>query len=171
MLCQDCRQKVATVVLTEIREGTKEVRHLCTGCVEARGIQTPAVRNPLQHDVLFRSLLEDASLDNTPLGEHDADAEVCPACGWAYVQFRETGMLGCPECYAAFEAELEPLVRRLHGAAEHLGRDYRPSERREDERGDLEGIRAELDKAVEREEFERAAVLRDRLHRLEQGKG
>ncbi|MFO7769637.1 MAG: UvrB/UvrC motif-containing protein [bacterium] len=170
MLCEDCNERVATVVYTEVREGSKHTLHLCQSCVAARGIKTPVMKSPLQPDALFQGLLTHYQDEEAlPLGEHPMDARRCPACDGSFQAFRETGRLGCPECYGAFEEELKTLMRRLHGTVEHLGRMYEAPQRGVEEETDPVLIRRALDRAVASEEFERAARLRDRLHRLEEG--
>ena len=169
MLCEDCDERVATVVYTEVREGSKHTLHLCQSCVAARGIKTPVMKSPLQPDALFQSLLTHyQEKDAPPPGEHPMDPERCPSCDWSFQSFRETGRLGCPECYEAFESELRTLMRRLHGTVEHLGRRYEVPVRSMEEETDPALVRRALDRAVASEEFERAARLRDRLHRLEE---
>ena len=100
-----------------------------------------------------------------------AAGEVCARCGGTFQDFRETGRLGCPDCYRTFEAPLRDLLRRLHGSTHHLGeryaerepargaRPWRPSRPPE--------LREQLRLAVETENFELAAELRDRLRVLE----
>jgi len=88
----------------------------------------------------------------------------CPTCGTTLGRFRKTGLLGCPECYERFESQLDALVVRAHaGATAHVGRVPEKSL----ELVDLQSLRKqlveELDRAVAREEYERAASLRDQL--------
>jgi protein arginine kinase activator len=165
MLCEDCQQRVATVVYTEVSEGAKNVLHLCQQCVEERGIHAPGLKNPLEMDSLFEDMLENAQsegLDESAL----ADDVTCPSCDWTLERFRHTGRLGCPTCYDAFAESLRGLLRRIHGSNENLGKSYR----RNDEPGlaerDPDSLRRALEAAVGDEDFEKAAELRDRINRL-----
>jgi protein arginine kinase activator len=91
-----------------------------------------------------------------------ADPEPCPSCGITFSEFRQTGRLGCHRDYEHFEAQLLPLLRKIHNdAVQHTGRV--PSQigaRLERERKVTE-LRGELEQAVAREDYERAAELRD----------
>lgn len=168
MLCQDCRQRVSTVIYTEVREGTKKVLHLCQACVEKRGIPTPVLRDPLQVETLFKDMLQQLGEEGGSLdGGHPLDAETCAVCGWSFGKFRETGLLGCPHCYTAFEETLKPLLQGVHGSDEHQGKAYRVGEERLAGEEDENFLREALDEAVRREEFEQAAQIRDRLQQIQ----
>jgi protein arginine kinase activator len=98
-----------------------------------------------------------------------ADESPCGFCGATLKDFRETGRLGCPHCYASFEPHLRDLLRRLHGSSQHVGEVYLPPSAAgeaaaEDRLGDL---RDQLRRAVEAENFELAAELRDRIRVLD----
>ncbi len=167
MLCQDCGQRVATVIYTEVREGRKEVLHLCQGCVEKRGVPTPVLKNPLHVDLIFRDILEQITEENqVPEGGHPLDAVACPRCGWTFREFRESGLLGCPTCYASFAEPLREILRRVHGSEEHLGKTYTGAHALPAEE-DPALLRSALEEAVRSEAFEEAAELRDRLRRLD----
>ncbi|MGH7658753.1 MAG: UvrB/UvrC motif-containing protein, partial [Gemmatimonadales bacterium] len=94
------------------------------------------------------------------------DAVRCDGCGATLEDFRDTGRLGCPECYRTFSGPLGDLLRRLHGATRHVGERYRAPGSAEPTNGSpgLEReLRERLRVAVESENFELAAQLRDQL--------
>ena len=114
---------------------------------------------------LWRIWLPSTEAEQTPAPR---TGEACPRCGGSLQDFRESGRLGCPECYRAFETPLRDLLRRLHGSTQHLGERYAdhvgaPA----DSRIDTADLREQLRLAVETENFELAAELRDRLRVLE----
>ena len=105
-------------------------------------------------------------------GKSRADeVKVCPSCDYRLEDWRSTSLLGCPRCYQAFRSALAPHLARYHGHASHFGK--RPSNRQEDpnQLATIQRVRSALDKAVEREDFEEAAHLRDMLRMLKSGKG
>ena len=120
-----------------------------------------------------------AALADTPLGgilaaigadpvlrpEPAADPEPpCPHCGATLQDFRETGRLGCADCYRAFGEPLRELLRRLHGSAHHTGRAYQgPGEPASPPVESTAALQARLERAIANEQFELAAQLRDRL--------
>jgi protein arginine kinase activator len=76
--------------------------------------------------------------------------------------------LGCPHCYSVYEPQLRGLLRRIHGATQHVGKVYLPPDTAEADRtARLAGLRRKLQRAVEAEDFERAAELRDQIRALE----
>jgi protein arginine kinase activator len=95
--------------------------------------------------------------------------DTCVRCGGSLQDFRESGRLGCSECYRSFEIPLRDLLRRLHGSTHNMGERYSegvgsaaPSERPQ-----AAELREQLRVAVETENFELAAELRDRLRVME----
>jgi protein arginine kinase activator len=94
--------------------------------------------------------------------------DVCSRCGGTFQDFRETGRLGCPDCYRAFETPLRDLLRRLHGSTHHIGERYAEREPAAAvAREQAADLREQLRLAVETENFELAAELRDRLRVVE----
>ena len=92
----------------------------------------------------------------------------CSFCGLTFKDFRETGRLGCPHCYATYAPHLEKLLRRVHGGTRHVGMIYLPPDpSASDMERRLDGLRRRLNRAVESEDFERAAELRDEIRSLE----
>lgn len=91
----------------------------------------------------------------------------CPQCGLSAVEFNRSGRLGCGECYRAFGADLAIVLRRLHGGGRHIGKIPAPNAVQLEARTALLTLRRQLKQAVEREEFEKAAELRDRITLIE----
>ncbi len=161
MQCQSCGLRPATVHVTRIVQGRVEQAHLCAQCAQESG-EIDMLANPA---ALLQSLLANFAGQGQAL---QTDKETrCPSCGFRLSEFRETGLLGCPSCYAHFRTELEPMLRRLHGTTEHRGK--LPLRRggafQRDRR--LQTLRRELQQAVAREEYEQAARLRDELKQIE----
>ena len=133
--------------------------HLCEKCAAENGIEpaTALVKSPLGG--LFAQLA-------APGGPESGGVDLrCPRCGAGLADFRETGRLGCGECWVTFAGPLTDLVRRLHGAARHTGERYiAPGASAPTEPSpQTERLREELREAVAAEDFERAARLRDEL--------
>lgn len=158
MLCE-CGQAEATVHEIIIKGGKKIERHFCEKCARAQGIQVDP-QQPVKD--LLSTILQTAKS-----GTGAAGPAACPACGLAFTAFRQSGLLGCPRCYEAFEARLIPLIERAHeGASRHVGkRPVRAAPGLEEQRA--VALRRLLDQAVATEQFERAARLRDELRKIE----
>lgn len=160
MLCEICHSRPATVQLTQIVGDEKRVLHICQQCAEEHGFALPF--GVLPH--LFGGLLLKLIGQSHPQVPSDALPQ-CPTCGLAFHDIERTGLLGCADCYATFGEQLRTLLRRIHGSAKHIG-SRPPRLRKVHERLDPEEIRRALEEAVAREEYERAAELRDLLRDL-----
>ena len=161
-LSDNCGSRPATVNLTQIENNEMFSYHLCEDCAAEKGLETtsePSGSSPLP-DFL-------AQIGDEPRGEGDPDSE-CSFCGLTLTVFRETGRLGCPHCYETFESHLRRLLRRVHGGTKHVGKIYLPPDPTVSEMEKrMEALRRKLHRAVEAEDFERAAELRDRIRSLE----
>ena len=168
MKCSNCGEREGIVSLTTIVEGDVRTSSLCAKCAAEKGIETGA------------------GLADTPLGGFlaalgenlDPDAPLtaalearCGGCGASLQDFRETGRVGCSECYRSFDAPLRELLRRLHGSTHHTGMRYAGVESAPPvmpaPTTSQNELREQLRRAIEAEQFELAAELRDRLREKE----
>lgn len=166
MRCDSCGERDAVINLTQVEHDTKVTLRLCEECAQQKGIETggAVLKSPLGGFITAMG-----KGPSSPMPRPAApSAERCPACGASLQDFRESGRLGCGECYVAFEAHVRDLLRRLHGSSQHTGERYlAPGERAPDPRAELLDLRDRLRRAVESENFELAAELRDRIRVLE----
>jgi protein arginine kinase activator len=158
MLCDNCGQNEAIIHLTHIEDNNFTTKHLCEDCAAENGLQPDeSAEGPLTD-----FLAQVGKSEPTPVNKP------CPFCGLRFEEFKKAGRLGCPHCYVSFEASLKVLLRRLHGGVQHTGKVYlppNPTDAQQQER--LDGLRRKLTRAVEREDFERAAEIRDMIRQLE----
>lgn len=182
MKCDRCNNE-ATIHEVVIHKGRKVDRRLCERCATEMGLE-PTQSAPIQ-ELLQKYVLAPAP-PPTQLVRAERGA-VCSECNTSYGQFRSTGLLGCPACYAAFESKLGPVLERAHeGAARHVGKAPRRALARVRSAGDrqeLEAIlgdveqrarqihqlRDQLEIAIKAEQYERAAAIRDDLRRMTEG--
>ena len=128
-------------------------------CAADRGIQTPAAIT----DTPLGGLLAALGTETTAAAASTVES-ACGTCGATLRDFREGGRVGCADCYEAFGEPLRELVRRLHGSAHHTGKAYRPPGAQSIEPAEtMPELKERLRQAIEREQFELAAQLRDRL--------
>lgn len=92
----------------------------------------------------------------------------CSHCGLSIAEFNKTGRLGCSECYHTFADELHGLLRKIHGSDQHTGKAPTMDPVQLEVRKEILALRRRLKRAIEREEFEKAAELRDRINAIEQ---
>lgn len=163
MRCDNCKERDAVINLTQVEHDTKVTLHLCEQCAQEKGIETGTamLKSPLG---TFLSAIGKGTTLPVP-----ADTMRCESCGATLRDFRDTGRLGCAHCYQAFAAHLRDLLRRLHGSSQHVGERYQPpgANGQADARSALLELRDQLRRAVESENFELAAELRDRIRVLE----
>ncbi|MFO7588031.1 MAG: UvrB/UvrC motif-containing protein [Gemmatimonadota bacterium] len=162
MLCDNCGERPAEIQLTTIEDHEMKTLHLCSTCASEKGVSTaPPAKAPL---VDFLAQLGKPGA--TDPSEHAT--EPCPYCGTTLRDFRLTGRLGCSQCWVHFEDRLRGLVRRLHGSPQHVGKLYVHEGSEVGTRiARLASMRRRLQRAIETEDFETAAELRDRIHELE----
>ncbi|HEX8830629.1 MAG TPA: UvrB/UvrC motif-containing protein, partial [Longimicrobium sp.] len=109
-----------------------------------------------------------AQMGKPMAAEQSGGPGTCPACGMTLADFKRTGRLGCGRCWSVFEQSLKGLLRKLHGGTQHVGKVYLPPDPTEmDRTARVVSLRRSLQRAVDEEDFERAAGLRDQIRRLE----
>jgi len=163
MRCDNCKERDAIINLTQVEHDTKVTLHLCEQCAQEKGIETgtTVLKSPLG---TFLSAMGKGATLPVP-----AETVRCASCGATLRDFRDTGRLGCAHCYQSFEGHLRDLLRRLHGSSQHVGERYLPpgANGQSDARSALLDLREQLRRAVESENFELAAELRDRIRVFE----
>lgn len=161
MLCDSCHERDAVVNLTSIENNAVHQLHLCEKCAADRGVETTVAKpkHPLGE---FLQAVHQQTSTASPEGLQ------CSFCNGTMADFRATGRWGCARCYTNFEAGIRELLRRVHGNHRHVGRSYRPPMSEQLERAAVLGeLRDRLRRAIEGEQFEIAADLRDRIRVME----
>jgi len=163
MQCDHCHDRAAAIHLTQIVNNSVTTLHLCETCAAEKGVQTSATvaKFPLSD---FLATMGKGAAAALPA---EAEAGRCDFCGATLQDFRDSGRLGCPQCYESFAAHLRNLLRRLHGSSQHVGEVYLSPVAGDDPRRQLLDLREQLKRAVDAENFELAAELRDRIRVLE----
>lgn len=161
MVCDSCNERDAVVHLTQIVDNQVTQLHLCEPCAAERGVETTVAtpKHPLG------DFLQAVQQQMVPTA---AEGGRCPFCGMTLRDFRATGRWGCARCYTTFEASMRELLRRVHGSSRHVGRPYQaPRDEAQAKSSLLGDLREQLRRAIETEQFELAADLRDRIRVLE----
>jgi protein arginine kinase activator len=164
--CKICGVKPATIHFTEIVNNKMVTLDLCVECAEEKGIE---VQKNTAYGLgdLVAELIDDTVKDETT----KIGRVRCPECGYDYSDFRNIGRFGCPECYRSFEAQLNPLLRHIHGGTQHTGKTPVRLGGKSASRQKVLQLKEELARAVEMENYERAAELRDEVRRVESDPG
>lgn len=163
MICEKCKQNNATVHLTKIINNKKIELHLCEEC--ARKSQDMSFENPFTINNFLTGLLD--SVQSSPIKVDYIKTTTCSKCGMSYGKFKQLGRLGCSECYKAFNEKLMPLVKSVHGSKQHTGKVPKKAGSVIRLKREIMTMKKELNRAIDKEEFERAAELRDKIKLLE----
>lgn len=172
MQCDNCKDRDSVVKLVQIVEGSPKELHLCEKCAAEKGVETQVAAAPPQLGEWLQKAQHEWATAGSSGGGGGAsgprDAARCTFCSATLADFRATGRLGCAQCYGAFETSLRELLRRVHGSARHAGRRYEPPRPDALQRSVTLGeLRDRLKRAIESEQFELAADIRDRIRVLE----
>lgn len=169
MKCQKCGMNEANVSYTEIINGKKAHVVLCDKCANEMNI---GMNFNFDFNDVFGAFFNEPSFAKS-LGH--ANALECGNCETTYDEFANTGMFGCEECYDVFSDKLDNILPRLQGSNRHIGRrlngiNQNVKQKDKKEKTELEKLQEELKKCVEKEEYEKAAVIRDKIKKLESDK-
>ncbi len=155
--CARC-YKPATLHITEIRDGQVHELHLCETCAQ-QYLSASQVPGPEEEFDEF-SYEENVQFD-------ELDQLACPSCGITFREFRKVGRLGCPHDYEVFKDELLPLIENIHGSSQHVGKIPKRAPQASQQHFRLIRLRNQLRAAVDKENYEEAAKLRDQIQELE----
>jgi len=174
MLCEICGKNPATIHIQEIIYSEKKTLHICKDCANKK----EAAKEMLSGLDLAQLMFNINSEIPTNIASQNMKIEVppdikCPVCGWNFIQFTSTGRLSCPACFKTFRPILDQAIKNMHKGCMHVGKRPRSSAKREDKTDDVKTISnriSELQKKLEdhvnREEYEKAAQIRDLINDL-----
>lgn len=153
--CEVCGEKPASVHLTQMVNNKVKKMHLCESCAAASGL-----------DITGTISIADMLLGlGSSRSEEDFAEKICPHCDISLEEFRKTSRLGCPHCYETFASELDSLLTAMHRSNRHVGK--RPLNAPQAKPAySLFELNKALKKAVEIENYEEAALIRDYIREL-----
>lgn len=160
MLCDVCHKKDATVHLTEIINDQVTKLHLCEDCARDKGTE-------MEEHFGLNDLLAGLANLGAPIESKTTESIKCQKCNFTYQNFTRIGRFGCSECYESFKKHIGPLLKRIHGADRHVGKIPLTAGKTVKDTRDLQELKMKLEKAIQMEEFEEAARLRDTIKGIE----
>ena len=162
MLCEKCQKRPATVHMQQFINGQVTQMHLCQECA----VQPDS---PLSFEQFLHGLLDmfsNMQQENVPRQKPEANYR-CPVCGLSFEDFKRTGKLGCAECYQTFRREMDSILKNIQGGNRHEGKYPQKAGAGMLSRRRIDKLKLELAQAIEKEEYENAAGLRDQIRALE----
>ena len=161
MQCSICKEKPATVHLTQIVGDKMQKLDLCEDCAKAKGINDPTSFGLADLDLVL-GLGASQEIEQAAGGVELK----CPRCGFTQADFKKSGRLGCPECYKTFAEGLEGLLKTMHKGTRHTGKAPEALRQSRDLSDRMKTLQIKLAKAIKDEDFEEAAILRDEIKRM-----
>ena len=193
MLCQKCNKKVATVFISTIVNGKNTQMYLCTDCAkELQDNMNPDIKIPFSiNDILTNMELNEDTInewldefkemenkgqaeelmqhENPGILQNDNQHEdiTCNFCNTSFNEYKKTGKLGCGKCYSTFRKQLKPIIEGIYGYSEHIGKFPKNESKDTEIVRTVEQLKEKLNMAIQEEEYEQAAKLRDEILQLE----
>lgn len=172
MLCQNCGENEANVKYTQIINGVKKEMALCEKCSKTLGVDKIDFNIPISFSSFLGDFLSEYDNSNfIPMIATPKELR-CNTCNMSYDEFMNTGKFGCSNCYDAFSDRIDSVLKRLHGENTHTGRKGKVNKKveiaqQENKLSKKDSLKQELQKAIEQENYEQAAKIRDEIKKLE----
>lgn len=174
MLCDKCNKNEAKLYYTEIINGEKKEQHLCEECAleyTSFSMGSGMFNQEMTLGSLLSSILGNYNSSGSLHGAEPIEKETsCKHCGMTYSEFLKEGRFGCAECYDSFQKTLETSLRNIQGSDTHKGKRPKGFETKTEkfvkELPEIDKLSIKLQDAIEKEEFEEAAKIRDRIRQL-----
>lgn len=152
MLCEKCGKNNATVLYTQIVNGKKSSLNLCSACASGESIFDN-----------FGSLLSFGT-------RTESRQSVCPCCGMTLSELARKGRMGCGECYKTFRTQAKSMLQKIHGTSVHAeakAEEVSAPEAEKEKKSELDILKDKLKEAIETENYEDAAKIRDEIREKE----
>lgn len=175
MLCQNCGKNEVTLHYTQIINGVKKEMALCDTCAKELGLEKLDFSMPIDFSSFLGNFFGEYE-DGAFLPELEkSHLLACKHCGLSYEDFVNTGKFGCARCYDTFENKLKPILKNLHGASKHVGRNgkqvpqnaFKEEIQPKDEKTEkIASLQKKIQELVKEEKYEEAAKIRDEIKKL-----
>lgn len=157
MLCEKCGKLPAGIHFSQNINGVQSELHVCANCAAKMGYWGAT-------SIFGKSFWN--IINDIP------DSHVsCPFCGQTIEQFSTMKRIGCEKCYSHFSRFLDPIIRKIQFSNTHIGKIPKGANPRLKLSRELDSLKAQLNDAVKAEEYEKAAILRDKIRKIEESEG
>ena len=162
MLCTNCGIREANFHYKQIINGKRTEQHLCTECASELGYVASA-----ESMFDFGNILNDF-ISMPSFHTSSGTKQACPACRTTFEEFKKTGLLGCDRCYDEFRSIIESTLSQIQPSTSHKGRLAGENGKKIQRKNELEDMKEQLKRAVIDERYEDAAIIRDKIKKLEE---
>jgi protein arginine kinase activator len=161
MKCEICGLRDAVIHIRQIQKSSVNELHICEECAQEKGLIKEE-----ESEISISNLLS-GLIDNKDISGTEEPGEACPRCGMKPEDFRKRGKFGCAECFHTFQKDVRSILSQMTGRTHHMGKLPRSEAVPVPEGPDRETLAIELREAIEREDYEAAALLRDKIRELD----
>lgn len=179
MKCQNCGENEANIYYTQIINGVKKEINVCEKCAKQLGLSQMDYSMPIDFSSFFGDFLFEDNSD--VLRDYLPKQTKCNECGMTLEEFAEIGKFGCANCYEVFHNQIDQLLKNIYGTDAHIGRKIITNSNQEKvekakAKTNLKGeenikLKQELKQAIKVENYEEAAIIRDKIKKLEEERG
>ena len=161
MFCENCGVNKATTHIHSVVNGVVNEKYLCNHCAASEGYSDINNNNLSQ---MLSSMFGETL--NLPVEKNIVH---CDCCGSTFADIANSGRCGCAECYSTFYKQLLPYFKRLHGSTKHTGKTINNIKDYNNPTETIDSLRQLLSKLIQDENYEQAAVIRDKIKSLQEG--
>ncbi|MCL2088687.1 MAG: UvrB/UvrC motif-containing protein [Oscillospiraceae bacterium] len=161
MICENCKQNIATTHYKQIINGKAGSYYLCGECAENMGISSIAEGLGFGMGDFFAKMFDTSA---PPIAKIQKQ---CGKCKYTLDHIKDQGRMGCDECYSCFEYELKPYIKKMHGSVKHTGKIPKTASEEIRKSRKISELQEKLDHCVSQQDFETAAKLRDEIKELQ----
>ncbi|MEW8957207.1 UvrB/UvrC motif-containing protein [Clostridium sp.] len=170
MLCEKCNKNKANVHIIKVINGIKQEMNLCDMCAKDQENLSLTIDGSLESPFNFQNLISGLMdyINDGVNNENNINIQ-CPSCKTTYLEVRKKGLLGCNDCYKAFENYITPMIRGVQKDVEHVGKLPEKVGKEIIEKRKVLKLKEELQEAILSEEYEKAATIRDEIKKIQKG--
>lgn len=162
MKCQMCKKNEAVILVHQVMNNQKKEIKLCEACAIMSGL----IQGD-EHEIEFN--LSNFIFSGLSLYEKNRETrfkKTCPGCGTTLARISKEKRCGCCECYTVFRRELKRKLKKCLGVYLHKGKYPKRLKTYKTYLFDLRILKEKLKMAIHHEDYESAAVLRDKIKLL-----
>jgi protein arginine kinase activator len=168
MVCEKCKVNPAAVHIVKVVNGVKQELNICEECAKSYQGFPVSGDKKMESPFTFQNVLSGlVDYINQTSNWQRSTEETCPTCGMSYTEFKKSGLMGCNNCYKNFASIVTPVIKRVQGNTEHIGKLPLKSGKVIMEKKLMDNLKEQLQKAIINEEFEEAAKIRDKIRELQ----
>lgn len=162
MLCQSCSKNIANTHIKTVINGELKEYMLCSECAQKLGYLNPFDSFDSNLENFLGSFLGDGFQKG-----YLPDTVRCEKCGSSFADIARGGKVGCENCYSIFYEKMLPSIERMHGNARHVGKISSSAGSKAKLTNEIEKTKLLLKEAIDKQEFEQAAKLRDKIKEMQ----